>query len=34
MRGFVGPTLGLGLCGGKFLDKVFSGQRQLRMQHI
>jgi hypothetical protein len=32
MQGYVGPTLGLGLCWGRSSDKVSTGRRQLRMQ--
>jgi hypothetical protein len=32
--GYVGLILHLGLCWGRFLDKVFTGRRQLRMQQI
>jgi hypothetical protein len=32
MQDCVELILGLGLCWGRFLDKDFNGQRQLRMQ--
>jgi hypothetical protein len=34
MLDYVGPILGLGLYWGRFTDKVFTGQRQLRMPRI
>jgi hypothetical protein len=34
MQDYVELILGLGLCWGRFLDKDFTSQRQLRMQQI